>query len=456
MESQESVIIHKMETKQETKKILKHTLLFSSFVLLAQAFGLIRDLYLAKVFGVGQVLDSYYLAFKIPDFLNIFYSVFLGSVIFIPLLTKLKNNPDQQKGEEEMQKKINSIGTFVLISLVFVFVVLEIFMPELTKILAPTWSENERVLLTQLSRILLIAQFFFPIGILGGSLGMIFQKPFGMAVSGFIYNIGILLSAIALVPFFGIYGLTFSVIFGSVLFMLVQIWNPKAFQFIKNFKITIKAREWLQFIKENFGRFVAVLFYQLYGIFILSVASLSGAGGVSAFSIANNLYLAAFFVLGASFSTVLMPRISDAHVKGVKEIQKKNLQKSIIFIFILSLFAGLILFFTSTLIVKILYYFSSISSEKEIYIATLLSMLSIAFPFFNVLEVVRKYFYSTEQIFLAGLQTLLLLFGVATFTYLLNTFSEKPILTCLIFGINISMFLTTIFSLAVLKYKNQI
>lgn len=436
----------------QSKSIFKHTLLFSAFVLLAQVFGLVRDLYLAKVFGVGLVLDTYYLAFKIPDFLNVFYSVFLGSVIFIPLLTKLKHNG----GEVEMQKKINSVGSLVLFSLVFVFIVLEIFMPQLTKLLAPSWSAADRVLLTDLSRILLVAQFLFPIGILGGAIGMVYNKPFGMAVSGFIYNFGIMVGAFLLVPFFGIYGLAFSVIFGAILFMLVQITNEKSFEFLKSFKITINVHEWLVFVKENLGRLAAVFAYQMYGIIILSIASFSGPGGVSAFSIAYNLYLAAFFVMGASFSTVLMPRISDTHVKGEKDLQKKNLRKSLMVMFLLSVLASAILFFASLLIVKILYYYSNLPTEQEVYIARLLTMLSISLPFFNALEILRKYFYSTEQILLASLQTIFLVVGVGIFTYLLNNIYPGFILSSLIFAINISMILTSVIILIILKYKKQI
>jgi putative peptidoglycan lipid II flippase len=426
--------------------------MFSVFVLLAQVLGLIRDLYLAKVFGVGQVLDTYYLAFKVPDFLNVFYSVFLGSVVFIPLLTKLKNNG----GEIEMQNKINSVGSLVLCSLFVVFLVLEFYMPSLTKILAPAWSDEDRVLLTNLSRVLLVAQFLFPIGILGGAIGMIYKKPFGMAFSGFVYNLGIFLGALLTVPVFGVYGLTVSVVFGALLFMVVQISNTETIYFLKNFRFTFAVRDWVLFVRENLGRFVAVLSYQLYGVAILSIASLSGAGGVSAFSIAYNLYLAAFFVLGASFSTVLMPRISESHVKGENELQKKNLRLSIFAIFTLSLFVALILFFTSFFIVKVLYYFSNLAEYTALYIASLLSILSISFPLFNVLEVTRKYFYSTEQIFMAGVQTVFLLLGVGVCTYLISIFSVFSILISLVFGINISMFFTTVFTLLILKYKKQI
>ena len=285
---------------------------------------------------------------------------------------------------------------------------------------------------------------------------MIYKKPFGMAFSGFIYNFGILFFALFLVPLWGIYGLVFSVVLGAVLFMLVQICNTEVWNFYKNFKFVWEVAEWKSFIKENLGRFFAVVTYQLYGVFILSLASLSGEGGVSSFSIAYNIYLAGFFVLGASFSTVLMPKIAEHHVKGEYDLQKRNLRKNLLTIFVVSFFAGLVLFFTSKIIIQILYHFSKLTPEKEIYIATLLSMLANSFPFFNVLEVIRKYLYSTGQIFLAGSLTVFMFANVGIFTYILKILSAKPILTCLIFGLNISIFISTIFILIILKQKKQI
>lgn len=432
--------------------MLKNTLLFSLFVLLAQVFGLIRDLYLTRVFGVGEMLDIYFMAFKIPDFLNIFYSVFLGSVIFIPLLTKLKYDG----GEQAMQKKINSVGSLVLLSMTFVFIILQIFMPQLVNLLVPNWTGENKETLVSLSRILLFAQFLFPIGILGGAIGMIYNKPLGMAMSGFIYNVGILIGAVLLVPSFGVYGLAWAVIFGAILFTMVQVWNKKVWEFMVNFRTTFDLADWLVFIKENMGRLIAVFSYQMYGIIILSIAALSGAGGVSSFSIAYHIYLAAFFILGASFSTVLMPRISETYVKGDSALQKKNLRNSLLIIFLVSIAASLVLFFASVLIVKILYYFSNIPEATEIYIASLLSLLSLSLPLFNVLEVIRKYLYSTNQILFAGVQTVILVLGVVTSTYLLITFSTFTVLISLIIGINFSILLTALISLIKLRIKKEI
>ncbi len=286
-------------------KILKTTILFSVFVFLAQIFGLVRDLYLTRVFGVGAMLDTYYLAFKIPDFLNIFYSVFLGSVIFIPLLTAAKNQDGENDNKKEIIKKINTVGSLVLTLLILFFIVLFIFMTQFVDLVAPLWPIQQKELLVSLSRILLFGQFFFPIGILAGCVGMIYKKPFGMAVSGFIYNIAILLGSIILVPIFGIYGIVYSVVLGSICYMLIQIYPSVVREILFSFKFKIEIGEWRIFIYKNLGRFFAVVAYQIYGVVILALAGLSGAGGVSSFSIAYNIYLAAFFIMGASFSTAI-------------------------------------------------------------------------------------------------------------------------------------------------------
>lgn len=438
------------------KTIAKHTLLFSGFVFLAQVLGLVRDLYLARIFGVGTMLDTYYLAFKIPDFLNIFYSVFLGSVIFIPLLTNAKNKDGQTDNRKEIIKVIKVVGSLVLVLLlVFAFIVF-IFMPYFANLLAPSWSLEQRQLLTSLSRTLLFAQFFFPVGILAGCIGMIYKKPLGMAVSGFAYNFFILLGAFLLIPIYDIYGLSYSVVVGSIFFMLIQLYPKEVREILFKFRFEFNFSESSKFVLKNIGRFFAVIAYQIYGLIILVLAGLAGPGGVTSFSIAYNIYLAVFFIIGASFSTALMPKIAQLHVSNDKVEQKKSLRMSLLVTFFVSAVAGVFLFFLSQFIVETLYHFSKLSVDDEIYIATLLSLLSISFPFFNLLEVVRKYLYSTSQILLAGSITTFLLFSVVFFTYIINIFVNGNTLNALIYSMNLSLFLGTIFILTILKYKKQI
>lgn len=436
-----------MEAKQNS--LLKSTILFSLFVFLAQILGLLRDLYLAKIFGVSQVLDIYYMAFKIPDFLNVFYGVFLGSVVFIPLLTATKT-------KEEKIEKVNSVGSMVLSFVVLVGLLLFIFMPLLVNFLVPSWGIEQKSLLLNLSRILLVAQFFFPVGILAGSLAMIYERPFFMAVSGFVYNFFILFGSILFTPFWGIYGVIFGIILGAFMFAVVQILPKEVRGILFQFKFEFNFTEWKKFFKNNLGRFVAVFAYQLFGVLLLYIAAFAGAGGVSVFSISYNIFLALFFVLGASLSTAAMPNISRLHVEGNFTKQKENLNNSLIYMTFIGVFVSLFGFIFAQDIVKILYHFSNISAEKEILIAQTLALLILALPFFNLLEIVRKYFYSTNQIKMASLMTISLLVSVVVSSFILNKVFSFPVLQTLAFSILIANIFCLILVLFFLENKKQI
>lgn len=433
----------------QKNNLLKHTLLFSAFVLLAQITGLVRDLLLARYFGVGYTLDTYYLAFKVPDFLNVFYSVFLGSVVFIPMLAKAGS-------KEEIVKTVRTIGSLVFYLVVLIGIVLFIFMPEISVVLAPTWSASQQELHTSLSRILLLAQFFFPIGILAGSIGMMYDRPFYMAASGFVYNFFILLSVFIFSSAFGIYGAVGGVLFGAMMFALVQMIPKEVRGVFKEFRLEFNSSAWVHFFKSNFARFFAVLAYQLFGVLLMYIATFSGTGGVSVFTISYNLYLAMFFILGASMSTAAMPSIAKHHVYGNTEAQKENLNNSIIYMFFVGIFITLFAYIFSFEIVKILYYFSHISPDKEMQIGQTFALLVLALPFFNLLEIIRKYLYSTNQIPLAGAMTIFLLFSVLLFAFVFNKILMMAILSSLGIAIFFSNVLCLFLALFVLSKKGQI
>ncbi len=433
-------------------KIIKNTLLFSVFVLLAQIIGLVRDLYLARFFGIGQALDVYYLAFKVPDFLNVFYSVFLGSVVFIPLLTKAY----YEGGDKEILKKINTLGSLVLTFIISFGVILFIFMGNISAILAPNFTNLQLLEMTHISRILIFSQLFFPIGILGGALGMVKGKAFPMAISGFIYNIVIFMSTLAFFKYLGIYATVYGVVVGAICFAIVQTFGLEIRTILKEFRFQINLQEWQKFLTKNFGRFVAVLIYQLFAILLLYFAGLTGEAGVSTFSIAYNLFLALFFIVGSSLGTALMPQISQLHLQNMVSEQKSQLNNSLIYISHISIITTIFVLIFKLDIVKLLYYFSYIGFDKEIYISSIFAMLMLSFVAYNSLEIIRKYLYSTNQISLAALLTVFLIIFISS----INFYFLKFVGFVSLYDLSLSFFVSTFFSLIliimILQKKGQL
>src|SRR3989344_7093873 len=71
-----------------TSKIVKATIILAVFTLLSRVLGLVRDLILASTFGAGELLDSYWAAFRLPDFLFNFFILGTLTVAFLPVFNR--------------------------------------------------------------------------------------------------------------------------------------------------------------------------------------------------------------------------------------------------------------------------------------------------------------------------------------------------------------------------------
>ena len=57
------------EAFERQRHIIRNTLMVAACFILAAGAGLVRNIVVARQFGIGAELDAYYAAFKLPDFL---------------------------------------------------------------------------------------------------------------------------------------------------------------------------------------------------------------------------------------------------------------------------------------------------------------------------------------------------------------------------------------------------
>src|SRR4051812_44030161 len=75
---------------RETNGMHQAAYLLAAFALASQLLALVRDRLLAGSFGAGGVLDIYYAAFRIPDFLFATIASLLSLYALLPVLSKLE------------------------------------------------------------------------------------------------------------------------------------------------------------------------------------------------------------------------------------------------------------------------------------------------------------------------------------------------------------------------------
>lgn len=432
-----------------SKSVLKSTILFSGLTVLAQLVAVLRDIILVRVAGVGQLLDTYYMAFKIPDLVSGFYMIFLGAVVFIPLITKaLKDG-----GEKEVVKKMNEIGTFVLVVILGIFVVLYFALPSLAGMLVPQWSSEQQMQMVNLSRILLLSQLIFPIGTMFGAVCMVYGRVANVAISGALYNLGILLGAVLLFPSFGIYGVAMGVVFGAVLYFSVQIYPIEVRNILSQMRPKWHLQATTEFIKKNYSRFVSVFLWQVFLMGLLLVAAKYGESSISIFNIAYGIDVSIISIIGASISAVMMPIFSRLHVEGEVSALSDSLNRTVFYTLYISLLAAFVLYLFAFQWMSLLFHFSKVDLEKMLGIASVFGIFMLTLPLQNYFEILRKYLYSTDRI--VAVSNMIIIFIVSFFAIVWAT--ENYLLfslgvSSLAYGFLLSNILTiTVFSIVYRK-----
>src|SRR3989344_7881588 len=285
------------------------------FAILSQLLGLFRDRLLASVFGAGKELDIYYAAFRIPDFLFVTIGSLVSASVIIPFLVDRLNN-DFQKGKDFL----SSIFSFFLVVIVGAGVLIFFTAPFLLSVLFPGFSELSAEKLITLTRVMLLSPILLGISGLYSSIMQTHNRFFVYAVSPLLYNAGIILGIVLLVPGLGRVGLAWGVALGALLHFLIQV------QFVAKTKLIprfVFNPDW-QIIKKvallSVPRTLSLSFHHIAVLILLASASLMAVGSISIFSLSFNLQSVPLSIIGVSYSLAAFPTLSRLYSSG--EVQK--------------------------------------------------------------------------------------------------------------------------------------
>lgn len=298
-------------------------LLLGFLTLFSQFLGLIRDRLLAGQVGAGAVLDTYYAAFRIPDFLYVSVASLISVTVLLPILVeKMGKENNKEKGKAFM----GEIFTAFIIFMVFVSIVVYAFMPKLAVLIAPGFNDEHLVNLIKTSRLMLLSPIFIGLSNVFGVVTQAYKKFFVFSLSSVFYNLGIILGIVFLYPKFGLDGLAFGVIVGAILHLFVQVPALMKIGLIPRLSFRFNTKEILSVAKISLPRTLALASSNLSFIAIISIASTVGAGAISLFTFSYNLQSVPVGIIGISFSVAAFPVL----VKSFQNQDKNTFSLNII------------------------------------------------------------------------------------------------------------------------------
>ncbi len=375
-----------------TNTISGGAMIIALFSILSRVLGLLRDRLLSSTFGAGQILDSYYAAFRLPDF--IFQTLILGafSSAFIPVFLGLFSK-DQKKAWGLTNRLLNLLLGLVIVLAILFF----ILAPYIIPFMVPGFSEGAKDLTIKFTRIMMVGTIFFTLSNVLGSVLKSFQKFLVYSIAPVFYNIGIIIGILFLIHTpLGITGLAWGVVIGALLHFLIQVptFLSTGFKWRPVFKATKSVKK---VIGLMIPRCIGLAANQLNFIVVTFVASLITIGAVAVYNLAFNLVHIPISLFGISLAVAVFPMLSRSFSIGDKKKFSYYFSKTVKVIIFITLPVTVIFLALRAQIVRIILGAGLFTWEDTVLTSTMLGWFSFSIIARSLIPIFARGFYACQN-----------------------------------------------------------
>lgn len=318
---------------------IRNLLLHSSLTLtftsgLSYALGLVRDKTFAYRFGASSTLDIYNSAFVVPDFL--FAVIVSGalSAAFVPIFTSL-----DEKSRTRAFEYINQVLSWLLILISLFAILFALFLPFLVEYLVPGFNQSDRLMYITTTRILLIAPLFFTLSNTFGYALLSTRDFLWYGLAPVMYNAGIIIGVLVLVPLFGWPGLVLGTVLGALLHMLMRAFGIRQYGY--RFKLTLTyTPELKETITLMLPKILQIGSWQIMLWWFISLASSIGQGSVTIYNFAYNFQSLPVSLIGISIALSSFAKLSHLSAHENYSQFRHELKEASLNILALTVLAG--------------------------------------------------------------------------------------------------------------------
>lgn len=294
----------------------RSTFIFSAMTMLSRILGLIRDMVLLNVFGAGGVMDTFVVAFRIPNFFRRLFAEGAFSQAFVPVLTEYKT----QRGLAEVQILISRVSGALLTILLPLTIMVMFAAPAIMYVYAPGFHDNPEkfAVAVDLFRLTFPYLLFMSLTAFAGSILNSYGSFASAAFAPVLLNIAQIAAAWWFVGYFPdqpIMVLGWAVIVAGFLQLAIQI--PELWR--KKLMVPPK----VDFKHEGVIRILKLMLPALFGVSVTQInlllntvwASFMIDGSVSWLYTAERMTELPLGLIGIAIASVILPSLSARHAE---------------------------------------------------------------------------------------------------------------------------------------------
>jgi putative peptidoglycan lipid II flippase len=322
-------------------RLTRTSLMLAFFIALDKGLAFLRQVIIARQFGLSGQLDAFNVANNMPDLLFALISGGALAVAFIPVLSEVLNKESRSRAWELFSRIANL--AFLVTGLLAVLIAV-LAQPLVHYYIAPGFTPDQQKLVVELMQLNLLATLIFSISGLimaGLQANQHFLLP---AMAPPLYNLGQIFGALILAPAkgyviagvvlpafgLGVNGLVYGVILGAFLHLAIQIPGLIIYGFKWRPSLGLKDAS-VKKVLVMFGpRLFTILFVQLTFIVRDSLASLLHQdGAVTALTYGYMIQQVPETLIGTAIGIAILPTLSELASKQDWETFRATIERAV-------------------------------------------------------------------------------------------------------------------------------
>ena len=375
--------------------LVKSTGTFGFYTIISRLLGYLRDILIAMFLGTSLLADVFFVAFRIPNTFRRLFSEGAFNAAFIPSYTS-----EAIKGKSKSNKFANEIFNLLFVSLLFLILIIQLFMPFFLTLIAPGFNGNSEKmeLAIYLTRITLPFLIFVSLSSFFSAILNSHNKFAAASAIPIILNIvmiGILLFGKILNDDL-VYYLSYGVSIGGLFQLIFLYFFVKKFFNLKfdfTFKINKKVKNFFEKLLPSIFSSGVTQINILVGTIIASFQS----SAISYLYYADRIYQINLAIAGIAIGVVILPQLSKfiklKNKDKILSIQNKALELSMF----LSLPACFGILIGSEEIISALFGYGSFSADAVSNSAKALYYFGLGLPAFALIKVFSTFFFANHD-----------------------------------------------------------
>ncbi len=375
--------------------LVKSTGTFGFYTIISRLLGYLRDILIAIFLGTSFIADAFFVAFRIPNTFRRLFAEGTFNAAFVPSYSS-----ELVKSKSKSNKFANEIFNLLFLSLLFLVLVAEIFMPAFVKLIAPGFVENsEKIRIAiDLTRITFPFLFFVCLASFFAAILNTNNRFAAASAAPIILNI-VLIAVLFFGNYLGdkiVYYLSYGVSFAGFLQLVFLYKFVRKFESLKlNFKFKLNNK-----VKNFFKKLLPSIFSSgvtQINILVGTIIASFQASAVSYLYYADRIYQINLAIAGIAIGVVVLPQLSKhVYMKNknkIIQIQNKALELSMF----LSLPASVALFVGSEEIISALFGYGSFNLDAVENSAKALYFFGLGLPAFAMIKVFSTFFFANNN-----------------------------------------------------------